>query len=165
LKNFVYLENYVSQYAKFDMTLICKKCSSSELVKNGKVREQQRYKCKECGYNSVVGDKRERHTISAKAMALLLYGSCKSSYGMIAKLFGVSRPTVLNWIRSMVKDIPEPEVPSEVEAIQIDEMWHFINKKNKKFGSGEPWIVFDFKPSDGLLAIVMLKHLNSSMKN
>jgi transposase-like protein len=29
--------------------MICKNCGSTKIVKNGKVKDQQRYKCKECG--------------------------------------------------------------------------------------------------------------------
>ena len=147
------------------MSLTCKNCTNTNVVKNGHVRGQQRFHCKDCGYNFIEGDKREKHGPAAKALATLMYGSCKASYGMIARLFNVSRPAVLSWIRDTAKSLPEPELESDVEAIQIDEMWHFINKKNKNYGSGEPWIVFDFEPSDGLLAIVMLKRFENSMKS
>jgi transposase-like protein len=147
------------------MTKTCKRCFSINVVQNGKVREKQRYKCKDCGFNFVEGDKRERTRTEAKALALIMYGSCKASYGMIAKLFKVSRTTVLNWIRTMGKKLPEPEFATDIKEIQMDEMWHFINKKNKKYGSGEPWIVLEIEPSDGLLAIVMLRRFVSSMKS
>ena len=147
------------------MTKTCKRCSNTNVVNNGKVRGKQRYKCKACGLNFTEGDKREKTRPEAKALALLMYGSCKASYGMIARLFNVSRTTVLNWIRAMGKKLPEPEFETDVQEIQMDEMWHFINKKNKKYGSGEPWIVLEAEPSAGLLAIVMLRRSVSSMKN
>jgi transposase-like protein len=37
---------------------VCKNCKSEEVVKSGKVRGKQRYKCKDCGYNFVNGDER-----------------------------------------------------------------------------------------------------------
>lgn len=147
------------------MNKVCKRCGSLIVVSNGKVRGQQRYKCKECGYNFVEGDHRERTKPEAKALALLMYSSCKASYGMIARLFNVSRTTVLNWIRTIGKSLPEPEIESEVQEVQMDEMWHYINKKNKKYGSGEPWTVIETEPSDGLLAIVMLRRFDSSSRN
>ena len=148
-----------------DMKTNCKRCDSNNIVYNGIVRQRQRYKCKDCGYNFVEGDTRGKIRPEAKALALLLYGSCKASYGMIAKLFNVSRPAVLNWIRTLGKTLPEPIVEADVKQVQVDEMWHFINKKNKKYGSGEPWIVIETEPSAGVLAIVMLKRLDSSTKN
>ena len=147
------------------METTCKKCSSTNVVHNGKVRNRQRYRCNSCGLNFVIGDRRDKTKIEAKALALLMYESCKASYGMIAQLLKVSRTTVLNWIREMGRKLPEPEIPSDIHSVQIDEMWHFINKKNEKYGSGEPWIVIETEPLDGLLAIVMLKRSENSIKS
>lgn len=41
--------------------IACKRCGSDKIVKSGKVRGEQRYMCKRCGYNFVVGDKREKN--------------------------------------------------------------------------------------------------------
>jgi hypothetical protein len=30
--------------------------------------------------------------------------------------------------------MPLPERDSELEEVQIDEMWHYLNKKKKKYG-------------------------------
>jgi hypothetical protein len=96
---------------------------------------------------------------------MLMYGSGKASYGMIARLFKVSRSTVLYWIRTAGSKLPEPVMETETEEVSIDGMWHFINKKNEKLGYGEPWIAITAKPPDGLLAIVMLKHSDGYTKN
>lgn len=146
------------------MEIACKDCGSNRCVKNGKVRDKQRYKCKECGNNFVVGDEREKVSAEGKALAALLYGSGKSSYGFIANLLGVTRPAVQKWIRKIASRLPEPKPEDSIEEVQIDEMWHFIDKKNKSYGSGDPWIVVQTKPSDGLLAIVLLKPLKNSTK-
>lgn len=146
------------------MEIICKKCGSDHYVKSGKVRDKQRYQCKSCGTNFVLGDEREKVSAQGKALAVLLYGSGKASYGFIANLFQVSRTAVLKWIRSAAANLPEPTIDSDIEEVQLDEMWHFINKKNKKYGSGEPWIALQTKPLHGVLAIVLLKPLNDSTK-
>ena len=143
----------------------CKRCNSTNYIKSGYVRNNQRYKCKDCGYNFKIGDNRGKISPEAKALAMLLYGSGKASYGMISRLFKVSRSAVLYWVRTMGSTLPEPVVNTEIEAVSIDEMWHFINKKNEKYGFGEPWIVATTEPSAGLLAIVMLKHLDDYTKN
>ncbi|MGH9470127.1 MAG: IS1/IS1595 family N-terminal zinc-binding domain-containing protein, partial [Terriglobia bacterium] len=44
----------------------CKRCDSKEVVKNGCVRDQQRYKCKSCGLNFVMGDKRVKPDTAIK---------------------------------------------------------------------------------------------------
>ena len=111
------------------------------------------------------GDNRGKIKPEAKALGLLLYGSGKASYGMIARLFNVSRSAVLYWIRSMGSRLPEPVIEPEIAEVSIDEMWHFINKKNEKYGYGGQWIAVTTRPSDGLLAIVMLRHSESCTKN
>lgn len=147
------------------MKAYCKNCGSEIYSKNGKVRNKQRYKCKACGNNFIVGDEREKVRPEGKALAVLLYSTGKSSYGFISKLFKVSRPGVLKWIRKIAQRLPEPTIDSSIKEVQFDEMWHFINKKNKSCGCGEPWIVVETKPLDGLLAIVLIKPLKSSTKN
>ena len=145
--------------------IICKKCNSTRCVKSGYIRGNQRYKCNNCGCNFKLGDGRGKIKPEAKALAMLLYGSGKASYGMIARLLNVSRPAVLYWVRNMGSKLPEPVIDSEIEEVSIDEMWHFINKKNEKFGFGGQWIAVTTRPSAGLLAIVMLRHLESCTKN
>jgi transposase len=145
--------------------IICKKCGSSHYVKSGYIRGNQRYKCKNCGCNFKFGDTRGKIKPEAKALGMLLYGSGNASYGMISRLFNVSRSAVLYWVRTMGSKFPEPVLDTEIEEVSIDEMWHFINKKNEKYGSGGRWIAVTTKPSAGLLAIVMLKHLEDYTKN
>ena len=146
------------------MEISCKECGGTEVCKNGKVRGKQRYKCKSCKCNFVIGDQREKVRPEGKALAVLLYSTGKSSYGFISKLFNVSRTTVLKWMRNVAQRLPEPEIDSTISEVQIDEMWHFINQKNRNYGYGEPWTVIETKPSDGLLAIVLLKPLKTSTK-
>ena len=145
--------------------IVCKKCGCIRYVKSGFIRGNQRYKCNDCGCNFKLGDHRGKIKSEAKALALLLYGSGNASYGMIARLFNVSRSAVLYWIRSMGSKLPEPVVDTELNEVSIDEMWHFIRKKNEKFGYDGKWIVVTTRPSDGLLAIVMLRHSESCTKN
>jgi transposase-like protein len=44
----------------------CKNCKSEKVVKSGKVRGKQRYKCMDCGYNFVIGDERTNGYCSAQ---------------------------------------------------------------------------------------------------
>ena len=145
------------------MEVVCKRCHSQSIVKNGKVRNKQRYKCKACRLNFVVGDRREKVSPEGKALAVLLYSSGMSSYGFIAKLFNVSRTAVLKWIPKEASRLPEPEIGDRIKEMQLDEMWHFINKKNKKYGYREPWIVVEIRPLDRLLGIVLLKPLQGCL--
>lgn len=147
------------------MEILCKNCGSDQNQKNGKVRGKQRFKCKTCGMNFVLGDQREKVTPEGKALAVLLYGRGKSSYGFIAKLFNVSRTAVLKWIRQVGSRLPEPDIDQGIKEVRFDEMWHFLNEKNENYGSGGPWIVLQTKPLDGLLGIVLLKRFKNPTTN
>jgi len=65
----------------------CKKCGSSSCVKSSYVRNSQRYKYKEYRCSFKIGDNRGKISPQTKALAMLMYGSGKASYGMIARIF------------------------------------------------------------------------------
>ena len=141
----------------------CKQCEGKEFVKNGRVRGQQRYRCKNCGLNFVAGDKRlKEDTAIKRAFAVILYSLGKSSYGFIAKLFGVTRPAVQKWLRREADMLPELKIPAAIEEMEFDEMWHFIGSKKTNSGSSRPWIVLHGELSPGFSAVVMLQPSSGS---
>ena len=113
------------------MKILCKKCEIDHVIKNGKARNLQRYKCKECNYSFVIGDRRERTPQAVKALAILLYSMSRSSYSFLAKLFKVSPTEVYNWIRNYAESIGEPIVSEGDYDIEFDEMWHFVGSKKQ----------------------------------
>lgn len=142
----------------------CKQCEGKEFVKNGHVRGQQRYRCKNCGLNFVAGDKRVKEdTAVRRAFAVILYSLGKSSYGFIAKLFGVTRPAVQKWLRREADMLPELKISAAIEEMEFDEMWHFIGSKKTNSGSSRPWIVLHGELSPGFSAVVMLQPSSGSM--
>jgi len=137
----------------------CKKCAKYQLVKNGKVRGNQRYLCKNCGYNFIIGDRRVKPNSAAKrALATILYATGKASYRLIAKLFGTFPSAVQRWLENEAEKLPEPEVSGSIREMEIDEMWHFLESKKTKDGSSKRWIVLQSELSPGLSAIVILQH-------
>src|SRR5215211_4797424 len=78
------------------MELCCKRCGSAEHVKNGLMRDQQRYLCKDCGLNFTNTPPRGK-PLALKAAAVLLSVS-GLSMNRTAKLLGVSTPTVQAWL-------------------------------------------------------------------
>jgi IS1 family transposase len=66
-----------------------------------------------------------------KALAVLLYGRGKASYGFIAKLFGVTPVSVMRWFKEISGRLPQPVVDSTLREVEFDEMWHFLHKKEK----------------------------------
>ncbi len=131
--------------------------------KNGAVREKPRYRCKECGYNFVEGDGRTNESVVVKkALAVILYSPGKASYGMLAKIFGVSRSLIYRWIAEEARRLPEPTVSGNILEMEFDEMWHFIGSKKTKPGSSKRWIVAQGELLPGLSVVVILEPFSDS---
>lgn len=139
----------------------CKRCGSVEFVKNGMVREHQRYRCGDCGCNFTDTPARGKPA-AMKALAVLLYAMGNASYGMIARLFGVSEVAVLKWIRKEALALPAPTTPATVEIVQLDEMWHFVDGKKTSAGSGKPSIRSTGEPWPGFWVSVTMRPARSS---
>jgi len=134
----------------------CKNCKSKKVIKSGKVREKQRYKCKECGYHFVVGGRADERKIQAlKALCVLLYSLGKGSYNMMGKLFGRNRSLIYRWIREAGLNTEEPTINGEIAEIEFDEMWHFIESKKTSFGSSKPLTVAAGELSPGFSVVVI----------
>lgn len=120
----------------------CKKCNSSEIVKNGFARTKQRYKCKDCNYNFIEGDLRKEKNLDKQRMALHLYLE-NMGFRAIGRVLGVSNVSVLNWVKSAGRFIKqhhqEQGYPQKVKVMEFDEMWHFIGSKKESYGFGLHW--------------------------
>ena len=122
------------------MGLRCKRCGSEKHVKNGLMRNKQRYRCKACGLNFTDTPARGK-PLALKGAAVLLYVS-GLSMNRTAKLLGVSTPTVQAWIERFAEvyaQKPEPE--GRALVVELDEMWHFLKKRPTSSGSGRLGIV------------------------
>ncbi|MGZ8933244.1 MAG: hypothetical protein ACXW06_08240 [Halobacteriota archaeon] len=100
--------------------------------------------------------------MAKKAMAIVLYSLAKASFGMLGKVFGVSRALAYRWIKEAAETLPEPEVPGDIKEMEFDEMWHFIGSKKTNSGSLKQWIVAQGEPWPGLQAVVMLRRSDGS---
>ena len=141
----------------------CKKCSSLNCIKAGFVRSLQRYKCKDCGYYFTDTPLRGKPA-SMKALAVLLYTIGNQTYGMISRLLGVSNVSIYKWIKAEGIKIEKETLKEEnnfnnFKSVQIDEMWHFVNGKKTKFGSGEPLTMCQVEFSPGLLVGVTIQRV------
>lgn len=144
--------------------LTCKKCCSTQIVKNGFVRGLQRYRCNVCTLNFVQGDGRTNSKIAAKkALVVLLYALGKASFNMLGRLLGHSPSLIYRWVREAINATEEPLISGSIREMEFDEMWHFIHSKKTKSGSLKPWIVAQGELLPGLQAIVMLQPLSDSM--
>jgi hypothetical protein len=94
---------------------------------------------------------------------MIVYSLGKVSFGFLAKLLGVSRTTTYYWIRQAAASTDEPIITEDIQEIEFDEMWHFIQSKKEKFGSLKPWIVAQGELLPGYSVVVMLQRSNGSM--
>ena len=134
----------------------CKHCGSGSFVRNGMAHGRQRYRCKGCG-RSFTATPRRGKPAAMKALAVLLYGLGNVSQGMIAKLLGVSHVAVYKWVRVAGETVPAPSAAPSSGIVQIDEMWHFVEGKKTRFGSGGPLILWHGEPWPGSWVGVMMR--------
>lgn len=105
------------------------KCSANTTVKNGFLKGKQRVKCKGCGYQFTRLTPQGR-PVAEKVLAVLLYMH-GLSLNSIARLLNLSTPAVLKWIRKFAMASYEKPEPTTAGIIELDEMRHFLQKKNE----------------------------------
>jgi hypothetical protein len=136
----------------------CKNCHQNNTVKNVYVRHKQRYKCRSYDYNFVKGDAQHKlETEVKKALSIILYSLDKSSFGFLCKLFCVLQTTTYYWARQVAATIDELTIARDVQAIDFDEMWHFLQSKKENSGLSKPWIITQGEPLSGYSVVVMLQ--------
>ena len=134
----------------------CPYCQSERLVKNGSVFGVPKWKCKDCNRQTSLKPPRGE-PMWKKEAAVLLY-TMGLSMNAIATMFGVSTPAVLNWVRTHADrhtPRPQPAPDEEVVVMELDELWHFVQKKRTNFGFGWLLIAMENASSIGNAAIVM----------
>jgi transposase-like protein len=151
---------------KGEQMIACKNGQDTQTVKNGFVRAKQRYTCKTCGYNFVLGAERHSHaTAVKKAWCMILYSLGNASCGVFAKLLGVSRTPTYDWIRQAAASTDEPTIAPDIREIECDAMGHVIQSTKEKSGFLQPWIVAQGEPWPGYSVVVMRQHSNGSTIN
>lgn len=118
--------------------MTCPHCRSAVRTKNGKVKGKQRYKCKDCGCNYTVSSL-SRTPIEQRIKCIRLYLEGVGFRG-ISRLTGVPHTTVMRWVQKLGDDIerfrPQADEVEPVSVMELDEMWHFVQKKRTNAGSG-----------------------------
>ena len=119
----------------------CPKCMSSHVVKNGSVKGIRKHLCRDCGYQFTRSTPRGK-PLKTKIFAVLLYMS-GLSLSRIGWMCSVSAQSVLNWIRKFAAEHAErPKPEGQTVILELDELWHFLQKKSANSGSGQLWIAF-----------------------
>ena len=123
----------------------CPKCNSERTFKFGIVRNKQRYKCKDCSFNytSLLPSGKPQE-LKRKALQLYLEGL---GFRAIGRIIGVSQVSIMNWIKNFGENLPVAPKPKNVEIMELDEMWHYVRKKNGKDGYGSLFVEVPRKSS------------------
>ena len=145
------------------MIVSCNKCGSINYCKSGKMNGKQRYRCKDCGCNYTMKDRRRKYSDANKIQALLLYRK-GLSLRSVADVIGTNDVTVLKWVRSFGEIIKEAVLSQSIEpmdsldVIEIDEMWHYVKKSRRSYGYGLLILAPENKSLPLKLALVVKSH-------
>jgi insertion element IS1 protein InsB len=108
----------------------CPRCGSRRLIRYGIVAGQQRWRCKRCRYQFTRLDGHGTpEPIKRAAVSLYGYGL---SFNTVAHLLGTTAQSVLRWVCSYVDHHCSKPPPGEAVVIELDEMWHFLQRKDNK---------------------------------
>ena len=113
----------------------CSRCGSENIVRNGHNKSgNQQYYCKDCGASRVLNPK-QKHRPRIREQVLKAYRERISLRG-VARVFNVSRQTVMVWLKQWVNCLPslsESVLPAqEGDVLEVDEAWSFVGKKSQK---------------------------------
>jgi transposase len=113
--------------------MICKRCNSDKILKNGKRDKKQCYICKECRHQFLTD--KPRHSQQEESLAILLY--CTGlSFRAIARILKYNPSTIMRWIHKYSNKNFKKPTPTGELVIELDEMWHFLQSKKTSFGYG-----------------------------
>ena len=137
----------------------CKFCESEKRTKAGVTRGKQRWLCGSCGRHYTLPEGTRGRPLADKKKAVALYAA-GLSYRAIGTLLEVSHVSVQKWLERYIPEwcpLPAPESQRPV-ILELDEMWHFLQKKPKSCGSGRPSTNSLVGLSDGYVVIAMPRH-------
>jgi transposase-like protein len=113
----------------------CPNCNSEHYVKNGKVLNRQRYKCKDCGLNYSVERRSMDKDSTLKRFALSMYLE-GLGFRSISRLLKVSHVSVINWIKLYGQSIKTIRNDNPVEIAEMDEIHTYVGRKKTIDGFG-----------------------------
>lgn len=111
--------------------VLCKRCRSERIIKNGFRDQKQCYLCRDCRHQFV--SERGWHTPQEEKAAVLLF--CFGlSLTAIARVLLVHPSTVMRWVRKYAKDGDKKSAPQGEITVDLNELWHYV--RSEKAGSG-----------------------------
>lgn len=113
----------------------CPKCNDTNIIKDGIVKDKQRYLCKLCDYHYTVQQRSNSKPTDLKRQALELYLE-GLGFRSIGRFLRVSHVAVYNWIKSFGEQLDVIKNDAPVEVMELDEMHSYIGSKKNIAGYG-----------------------------
>ena len=113
----------------------CVRCGSGDYVKDGNVRQRQRYQCKYCNYRYTVKSKCHAKSPEIRQLAHNMYLE-GLGFRAIGRLLNVSHTAVFGWLKKAGKDIELSVEDESIEVVEVDEMHSFVGQKETTAGFG-----------------------------
>ena len=113
--------------------IVCPKCRSEKISKNGHNRGAQRYVCKECRVTFSEKPVQFSREVKKQAVEMVLNGV---GIRKTAKFVKSSPTSVINWLKEahrILKAVKKEEKPSETpDIIEFDEIYTFVKKNGSR---------------------------------
>lgn len=127
----------------------CKGCGGKMFVKNGFVRDRQRYRCSACGLNQIKGDRRRKYDGALKRQAIAMYLN-SSGIRSIGRVLGVPFQLVARWVEDAGKIVEQEFMARRAESrhisiLEMDELYTYVQKKSATCAYGWLWIGTEMK--------------------
>lgn len=106
----------------------CPQCQSSEIRKDGIVKQKQRFKCKTCNYHFTVAQIGKPLNKRREAFILYLVGL---DYRKIGKLIDTSHVTIYNWLKDIKGNIKQIK-GSKLKAMQRESIIKHLEQENNQ---------------------------------
>ena len=110
----------------------CPKCKG-DCVKDGIVRQKQRWRCRACAYRHTVQQRGTDLRIKRQAVELYLEGL---GFRSIGRLLKVSHVAVYNWIKAFGEQLESLRSDNAIGVVEMDEMHTYIGSKKTSAGYG-----------------------------
>ena len=115
----------------------CPACGGAALVRSGHACGRRRWRCKASGRQFTRTT--PRGTPAAMKHEAVGFYCAGLALNAIGKRLGVSAQSVMRWVRDHAREhCPKPEPAGRATVVELDEVWHFVEKKRAGSGSGRP---------------------------
>lgn len=138
--------------------ICCKKCASDDVIKCGHIRGKQRFRCKKCGYNFVIGDERTTEQIALKkAVLLILHIMAGATFRELGRLFNLCSSQVYRWIVRRGFQYPIQDMHGKIDTIKADDIEGFMQRNINRFDKSKPIVVGTGELMPGYRMIMLIQ--------